>query len=88
MESHEPPTEDVISLRSVGKSNEDITSELTQKGFTNQQVSEAINQADIKGGVEGSVPQPPPLPSGPPGAEATPVPLKTANLHFILTLTL
>ncbi|MBU4502557.1 MAG: hypothetical protein KKA79_08215, partial [Nanoarchaeota archaeon] len=29
-----------------------------QKGFNSQQVSEAINQADIKGGVEGTVPPP------------------------------
>lgn len=63
VENQEPPTEDVINLRNTGKSNEEIVSELTQKGFNSQQVSEAINQADIKGGVEGTIPSPP-MPGG------------------------
>ncbi|MBL7100990.1 MAG: hypothetical protein ISS23_03495 [Nanoarchaeota archaeon] len=56
--NNEPPTEDVISLRNQKKSNDEIVSALSQKGFSNQQISDAINQADIKGGVEGKVPAP------------------------------
>lgn len=54
----EPPVEEVISLRNQGRDNDDIVSELSQKGFSNQQISEAISQADIKGGVEGTIPPP------------------------------
>lgn len=54
--NREPPTDEVIALRGQGKSNDEIVAELTPKGFNNQQISEAINQADIKGGVEGTVP--------------------------------
>ena len=53
---NEPPTEEVINLRDQGKDNDEIVNELSQKGFNNQQISEAINQADIKGGVEGTIP--------------------------------
>ena len=53
---NEPPTEEVINLRDQGKNNDEIVNELSQKGFNNQQISEAINQADIKGGVEGTIP--------------------------------
>jgi len=59
----EPPTEEVIALRSQGKSNDEIVSELSKKGLSNQQISEAINQADIKGGVEGQVPPATPPPA-------------------------
>lgn len=70
--NNEPPTEEVIALRSQGKNNDDIVAELSQKGFNNQQISEAISQADIKGGVEGTVPPPAALPADvtpPEGAE-------------------
>lgn len=52
----EPPIEEVINLRSQGKSNFEIVRALAQRGFNNQQIYEAINQADIKGGVEGIIP--------------------------------
>ncbi len=55
--SKEPPTEDVLDLRGQNKNNSDIIRELAQRGFTNQQIYEAINQADIKGGIGGRVPQ-------------------------------
>jgi hypothetical protein len=63
----EPPTEEVINLRNQGKGNDEIVSELSQKGFTNQQISEAINQADIKGGVEGEIPPARPEAAAPEG---------------------
>jgi len=59
--NREPPTEEVVNLRGQGRSNDEIVSELSQKGFTNTQISEAIGQADIKGGVEGQVPPPTPI---------------------------
>lgn len=55
--NREPPTDEVIALRGQGRSNDEIVAELSQKGFNNQQISEAVNQADIKGGVEGTFPQ-------------------------------
>ena len=55
--SKEPPTEDVLNLRNQNMSNAEIINELVQRGFNNQQIFEAINQADIKGGVGGKVPQ-------------------------------
>lgn len=55
--SKEPPTEEVLDLRGQNKNNSDIIRELAQRGFTNQQIYEAINQADIKGGIGGRVPQ-------------------------------
>lgn len=54
--SNEPPTDEVINLRNQNKSNTDIIRDLSQRGFNNQQIFEAINQADIKGSVEGTVP--------------------------------
>ena len=54
--NNNPPTEDIINLKNQGKSNEEIIGDLSQKGFNNQQISEGINQADIKLGVEGKVP--------------------------------
>lgn len=64
----EPPTEEVINLRNQGKSNDEIVSELSRKGFSNPQISDALNQADIKSGVEGIVP--PPMPDSPFGNES------------------
>ena len=46
----------MLNLRSQNKGNAEIVRELTQRGYTNQQVFEAINQADIKAGVGGRVP--------------------------------
>lgn len=55
--SKEPPTEEVLDLRGQNKNNSDIIRELAQRGYTNQQIYEAINQADIKGSIGGRVPQ-------------------------------
>ncbi|MBM3199606.1 hypothetical protein FJZ53_01625 [Candidatus Woesearchaeota archaeon] len=54
--SNEPPTSEVMGLRSQNRSNSDIIRELSQRGYSNQQIYEAINQADIKGGIEGTIP--------------------------------
>jgi len=54
--ANEPPTEEVIELKKKGYDNAKVVSELAKKGFNNQQISEALNQADIKGGVEGKIP--------------------------------
>lgn len=54
--NNEPPTGEVLNLRNQGKSNDEIVRELSRRGFNNIQISEAINQADIKSGVEGRVP--------------------------------
>lgn len=58
----EPPTEEVINLRNQGRDNDEIISELSRRGFNDRQIYEAINQADIKSGVEGAVPPPMPAP--------------------------
>jgi len=48
----EIPTNEVIRLKNSGQSNEQITHILQSKGFKPYQISEAINQAEIKKGVE------------------------------------
>lgn len=47
------PTDEVIKLKKVGKSNDEINTELQEEGFSLAQISEAITQASIKRGVEG-----------------------------------
>tara|TARA_Y100000310_G_C20511912_1_gene729296 strand:- start:361 stop:987 length:627 start_codon:yes stop_codon:yes gene_type:complete len=47
---------EVLNLLKQGKSNEEITNSLEQQGFNLQQVSDAINQANIKMGVESNMP--------------------------------
>ncbi len=53
----EAPTEEAIKLNKEGNQKEDIAKTLEGKGFNQQQVSDAMNHADIKAGVEGSYPQ-------------------------------
>ena len=50
------PVNEVLELLKQGKSNEEITNSLEQQGFNLQQVSDAINQANIKMGVESNMP--------------------------------
>ncbi len=54
--SKEPPINEVINLRNQNRSNLDIIKSLSQRGFTDQQIFEAMNQADIKEGIGGRVP--------------------------------
>jgi uncharacterized protein YukE len=49
---NEPPTEEVIKMKKDKMEHDDIIKNLEEKGYNHQQISEAINQADIKSGVE------------------------------------
>jgi len=52
----EIPTNEVIRLKDNGQSNEQIIQVLQSEGFRPYQISEAINQAEIKRGVEAQMP--------------------------------
>jgi len=56
---NEVPTDEVLTLQRAGKSTSDITKDLETKGYSLQNINDAINQANIKSGVEGAVPQAP-----------------------------
>lgn len=47
-----PPTEKVITMRQQGMNNHQIVQQLQRDGYTSTQVFDAMNQADLKGGVE------------------------------------
>lgn len=48
-----PPTEDVLRMRSSNMSNEDIARNLQKKKFGFDEINEAMNQANIKENVDG-----------------------------------
>ena len=48
----ETPTEQVFNLKKRGYDNTKITEEFKNKGYSNQEISDAMNQANIKSGVE------------------------------------
>ncbi len=50
------PLGDALAMIKKGLSNEEITRVLEGKGYNLQQISDAINQANIKKGVEGNMP--------------------------------
>ena len=52
----ETPVSEVLPLVKNGLSNEEISRRLEAKGYTLQQIGDAINQAKIKQGVEGNMP--------------------------------
>jgi hypothetical protein len=52
----ETPVEETMTLLSQGLSNQEVTRKLEEKGYNLQQISDAINQANIKKGVEGNMP--------------------------------
>lgn len=57
---NEAPINEVITLQKQGRTIAQITKELQNKGYSLQEINEAINQASIKSGVGGpSVPEPP-----------------------------
>lgn len=56
--ANEPPTDEVLRMRKQGLDDDMITDNLSRMGYDPKQISEAISQADIKGGVEGSIPSP------------------------------
>jgi len=47
-----PPTSTVLAMRQKGLSNHQIVQQLQREGYTTTQVFDAMNQADLKGGVE------------------------------------
>lgn len=50
------PVNEALDLLKRGMSNEEISRQLERKGYSLQQISDAINQAQIKQGVEGELP--------------------------------
>jgi len=57
---NEAPINEVITLQKQGRTIAQITKELQNKGYSLQEINEAINQASIKSGVGGPlVPEPP-----------------------------
>jgi|APFre7841882654_1041346.scaffolds.fasta_scaffold58511_5 DNA-binding transcriptional MerR regulator len=67
--SRSPPVEHVVSMRQQGFSNNQITTYLQREGYSPDLIFEAMNQANIKQGVESApsgmataaAPQPPPF---------------------------
>ncbi len=55
----EVPTNEVLALQRSGRTTADITKALEAKGYSIQSINDAINQANIKSGVEGSIPEAP-----------------------------
>lgn len=55
----EVPTNEVLALQKSGRTTADITKALEAKGYPLQSINDAINQANIKSGVEGSMPEAP-----------------------------
>ena len=53
----QPPVSEVLNMLMRGATNEQIISELQTRGFSNQSISEAINQARTKASVEGTIPE-------------------------------
>jgi len=57
---NEAPINEVITLQKQGRTIAQVTRELQNKGYSLQEINEAINQASIKSGVGGpTVPEPP-----------------------------
>ena len=54
VENQEPPTSEVLTMVEQGISNEEIITALQGRGYSNTQISEAINQANTKTSVEGN----------------------------------
>ncbi|MFH1133362.1 MAG: hypothetical protein V1735_02650 [Nanoarchaeota archaeon] len=48
-----PPVNDVLQMRQQGFSNNQIIQRLQQQGFAPNVIFDAMNQADVKGNVEG-----------------------------------
>ena len=55
-EPYLPPVEEVLSLRQKGMSKDQIASSLERDNYSQNQIADAINQADIKRSVAGSYP--------------------------------
>lgn len=51
--ANELPTEEVFRMKKEGLSNEDISRNLEEKGYDPQEISESINQLNIRSGIGG-----------------------------------
>ena len=60
----EPPTNKVLELRSKGFTNTQIIDQLQKESFSQQEISDAINQADIKNTIEFPSPEDPQIEFG------------------------
>ena len=58
---NQAPTDEVIAMRQQGVANNDIIEQLKNKGFSYEQISDALTQAEMKANVEGA-PAPTPAP--------------------------
>ena len=58
-QTQDPPVAEVLDMLWQGYSNEQIISALQGKGYSNELISEAINQAHTKSSVEGTIPPTP-----------------------------
>tara|TARA_Y100000310_G_scaffold202483_1_gene202672 strand:+ start:9546 stop:10208 length:663 start_codon:yes stop_codon:yes gene_type:complete len=52
------PTDDVLALKQQGVVNSEIIEQLKNKGFSYEQISDALTQAEMKSQVEGAPPAP------------------------------
>jgi hypothetical protein len=52
-----PPTDSVIAMQNQGLSNNQIIEYLQRQGYAPEQVFEAMNQANVKGGIENNFSQ-------------------------------
>lgn len=55
-ETDQPPTSQVIEMRRKSLADSEIIQKLQDQGYSYQQISEAINQAEIQEGVGGGIP--------------------------------
>lgn len=60
----EPPTNKVLDLRTRGFTNSQIIEQLQKENFSQQEISDAINQADIKNTIEFPSPNDPQIEFG------------------------
>ncbi len=58
MNNQETPTDLILNMRKRGMSNAEIIRNLQQQNFSSQQISDAMNQVDIKKSVEVPLPAP------------------------------
>jgi len=73
LQQQEVPLPMVMELRGKGLSDAQIIQKLQQDGYRVDQIYDALNQSDIKGGVEGAaLPQQPPSSMPPPPRQPAP----------------
>ena len=55
-QDNQPPTDQVVKFRQQALADSEIIQKLQDQGYSYQQISEAINQAEIQEGVGGGIP--------------------------------